>query len=88
MIAGQAYPLLVFLFPAYLLAVGVVLRLLGNSKKDVAEWARKQAGRQRFTDLVRAWRGLPDEKTDEDKKPDELPGAAPTPERDDDSAAA
>jgi hypothetical protein len=72
----------IFALPAYVLAFGVVLRLLGVSKKDVADWARKQADRHRFTDLIRAWRGLPDE------KPDEKPALPDRAKRDDDRPAA
>jgi hypothetical protein len=69
------------IYPIYILLMAGVLRLCGVAKNDVAKWALRQAGPQRFTDLIRAARGLPDE------GPDELPGA-PTPKRDDDSAAA
>jgi hypothetical protein len=75
----SSWSLAIFLPPAYVLAFGIVLRLLGVSKRDVADWARKQASRQRFPDLVRAWRGLPDENAKQ------LPDGA---KRDDDRPAA
>ena len=34
-----------------------VFRLCGVSKKDIAVWALRQAGRQRFLDLLAAARG-------------------------------
>lgn len=46
-------------YPVYILLMAGVLRLCGVEKAEIAKWALKQAGRQRFTDLVRAARGLP-----------------------------
>lgn len=48
-------------YPAYLLVMAGVLRLCGVPRAETAKWILKQAGRQRFTDLIRAARGLPPE---------------------------
>jgi hypothetical protein len=75
--------LFLFAYPLYILVMAGVLRVCGVAKQDISKWALRQAGRQRFADLIRAARGLPDE------KPNELPGApAPSPQGNDDGPAA
>ena len=63
-VCPQLWLLVIFLSsPAYLLLMAGVLRICGVAKADIAKWVLHQAGRQRFTDLIRAARGLPDEKS-------------------------
>jgi hypothetical protein len=63
-VVGELSPFLgvalLLAYPAYILLMAGVLRLLGVPKTDIAKWALKQAERQRLADLVRAARGLPD----------------------------
>ena len=54
-------------FPIFLLCVAGVLRLIGVPKDKVAEWALRQANRQRLTDLIRAARGLPEGPDDKER---------------------
>lgn len=56
------WPLLslaVIAYPVYLLFMAGVLRICGVERAEIAKWALRQAGRQRFIDLIRAARGLP-----------------------------
>lgn len=54
-------------YPVYVLLMAGVLHLCGVKKTEIAKWALKQAGRQRFTDLISAARGLlPDEPNKDD----------------------
>lgn len=52
-------------YPIYVLLMAGVLRLCGVRKQDVAAWALRQAGRQRFRDLITAARGLPPGENDD-----------------------
>ncbi|WP_433274035.1 hypothetical protein ACQPZA_24205 [Pseudonocardia xinjiangensis] len=45
-------------YPLYVLLMALVLAVCGVKRAEIAKWALKQADRQRFTDLVRAARGL------------------------------
>lgn len=58
-------------YPAYTLLMAGALRLLGNSKSDVASWAMKRAGRQSLADLIGAARGLPPPRSAEPPVTDE-----------------
>lgn len=46
-------------YVAYVLVMAGVLAICGVSRVEIAKWALKQADRQRFTELIRATRGLP-----------------------------
>ncbi len=48
-----------FFYVAYVLLMAGVLAICGASRDEIKKWALKQADRQRFTDLVSAWRRLP-----------------------------
>lgn len=50
--------LLVLVYPLYVLLMAVVLRAVGVERQKIAKWALRQADRQRFTDLIRAVRGV------------------------------
>ena len=51
-------PVLVLLaYPAYLLLMAGVLRIVGARRSDIVKWALRQADRQRLVELVRAVRG-------------------------------
>lgn len=52
------HPAVLLMYPVYILLMAGVLRLCGVEKAEIAKWALKQAGRQRFTDLLTAARGL------------------------------
>jgi hypothetical protein len=44
-------------YAVYVLVMAGVLRICGVHKVDTARWALRQAGRERFIDLMRAARG-------------------------------
>lgn len=43
-------------YPAYVLAWAGVLAICGVTRKEIAKWALRQAGRQRLNDLVSSFR--------------------------------
>ncbi|GAA1246671.1 hypothetical protein GCM10009609_07740 [Pseudonocardia aurantiaca] len=63
-------------YPVYMLLMAGVLRLCGVPKDEIANWALRQADRQRFTDLLRAARGLEPPPAD---TPPALPAPTPPP---------
>jgi hypothetical protein len=67
-----------FLYVLYIFLMAGVMRIWGVPKPDIAKWILHQAGRQRFTDLIRAARGLPDAKPTD-------PPRLPSSKRDEDS---
>lgn len=46
------------LYVVYLLAMAGFLAICGVPREDIADWALKQASRQRLTDLILAARGV------------------------------
>ena len=55
----EGWPALViaiFAYPTWLLVTSVVLAVCKKLDPEIGAWALRQAGRQRFTDLVRAFR--------------------------------
>jgi hypothetical protein len=62
--------LLILFYPSYLLVMGWVLRLCGVPRDEIASWALRQAGRQRFLDLLRATRGASDPTSSASRRPD------------------
>jgi hypothetical protein len=51
--------LILFAYPAYLLAMAGVLAICGVPRAERAKWVLRQTDRQRFTNLIRAARGWP-----------------------------
>lgn len=68
--APLAVVLLFLLYPVYLLIMAGVLRLCGVEKQEIAKWALRQAGRQRFIDLLQATRGGPNSTSTASRRPD------------------
>jgi hypothetical protein len=59
LVEWPTFLLLIISYPLVVAAMAVVLRAVGVSRRDIARWALRQAGRQRLGDLIRALRGLP-----------------------------
>jgi hypothetical protein len=53
---GILVPLIAY--PAYLTLMAATLAACGVSRREIAIWALRRAGRQRLTDLIRAARGM------------------------------
>ena len=67
--------LLLLTYPIYLLLMAGVLAVCGVTRKDIANWALKQANRQRVTDLIRAARALRAPAVGDESTTLELPSA-------------
>lgn len=49
--------LLLLAYPIHLLLMAAVLAICGVPREDIAKWALKQAGRERFISLIQVARG-------------------------------
>ena len=62
-VLGELSPLdvvaILLAFPAYILLMAGVFRLIGAERTQIVKWALSQADSQRLVDLIRAARGRP-----------------------------